>query len=234
VLAASEGDNADDFSRKLENIIGRNRDGNFFTLDKQSGKVEFGSAAKLVTKLETNAKASDVIAYWLKDVERVAASLWKKEMMLKLEKDTYRLEVIKVQFVTIQLAPSVDVRMRSCQQSFGPPTFQLESISFDPNVQVLPGIGLSAEQLGIEINVVGELGVSSDGLGLEGTIGFVTSGILPPPLRFLPSSLLEGAADTINREVVNFALENFQLGARREYALYREEVKRQFEARASQ
>jgi len=218
---------SDGFESNISEFTG---DKTLFNLNKQDGAVEFGASADLVTKLEANPRASEVIAYWLKDVNRVAASLWRKDLIRKVEKDIYRLQVMQLQFVTIQLAPSVDLRMWTEKQSTTP-VFKLESVDFDPNVQILPGVGLSAEQLGIKIKVAGNLGVSEDGTGLEGSIGFITTGILPPPLRILPTRILEGAADAINREIVKFAIESFQAGATREYILYREEVKRQYEQR---
>ena len=52
-------------------------------------------------------------------------------------------------FVTIQLSPHVDVKMYSERGKFN-----LESVAFDPNIQILPGVGVSADSLGILIDVV--------------------------------------------------------------------------------
>ena len=51
--------------------------------------------------------------------------------------------------------------------------FKLQSIDFDPNIQLFPGLpGITPESLGINIDVVGELRPSPDGRSVSGVIGF--------------------------------------------------------------
>merc|ERR1712127_560786 len=116
-------------------------------------------------------------------------------------------------FVTIQLSPHVDLKMWTDEKG----TFNLESVGFDPNIQILPGVGVSADSLAILIDVVGELYPSKDGRAVEGKIGFVTSGELSPPMRLIPQAALKASLGTINKTITNFAVSSFQSGARTEF-----------------
>lgn len=205
-------------------ILGR--DGEHFVLDRTKGRVEFGSSANLVTSLENSSGQS--ICRWLSDERRVASSIWSKDLMRDMGDSVYQLELMTLQFVTIQLAPRVDVKMwvsyeRRTTPSGKPidiPLFQLQSTSFDPNLQIL-GNGISAESLRLKIEVVGCLRPTPDGKGVTGGIGFVSSGDLTPPMRLLPEPALRAASDAINRTIKNFAIKSFQEGAVRQYAEFR-------------
>lgn len=193
------------------------RKGPFFKLNRFQGAVEFGSSAKLVTNLDPQPNRAG-ISEWLSDGRGLALSIWDEKMMKDLGNSLYRLQTMKLQFVTIQLAPSVDVQMwTSPDPTTGEPVFSLQSVDFDPNIQLLPGVGLKASTLGIQIDVVGELRSSPDGRGVTGSISFATTGNLPPPLRVLPEGPLKMASDAINDTVVSFAVDSFQKGAIRKY-----------------
>lgn len=158
-------------------------------------------------------------------------SIWDEKLIQEIEPQVYRLKLMTLMFVTIQLSPHVDVRMWTDANNSNNNTggskviFKLESVGFDPNIQILPGIGVSADQLGILIDVVGELYPSKDGRSVEGKIGFVTSGELPPPMRLLPEQALKGSLSTINKTITNFAVKSFKDGARRKFAQFlREET----------
>lgn len=184
--------------------------------------MEFGSTAKLVTKLDSEANPES-IAKWLSDGRGLALSIWDENMMKDLGDSIYRLQTMKLQFVTIQCSPSVDVQMwTQPDPKTGEPVFLLQSIDFDPNIQLLPGVAISASSLGIQIEVVGQLRPSKDGTGVTGLISFATTGILPPPLRILPESPLKMASDSINDTVVTFAVDSFRKGAVRKYKEFRE------------
>jgi hypothetical protein len=127
---------------------------------------------------------------------------------------------MSLQFVTIKLRPWVDTRMKTVKNSKGNPVFTLQSEEFDPNVEILPGMSLSAAALGIVIEVAGQLQASKDGSGVTGKIAFQTSGKLPGPLRLVPESALKSASDTINQTVVDFAVKSFQTGARQNFAKF--------------
>lgn len=201
-------------SKSRDTILKRN--GAHFKLNRFSGKVEFGSTANLVTKFDNADPES--ISDWLSDERRVALSIWDEKLIKELGKSTYQLQLMTLQFVTIQLAPSVDTRMWIDKDSTdGLPVFKLQSIDFDPNIELLPGLNIPAESLGIQIEVVGELKPSSDGRGVEGKIGFVSGGDLPPPMRLLPESMLKSASDVICKTVSDFAISSFQKGARAKY-----------------
>lgn len=217
--------------RRRSTILGR--DGEHFVLDRTSGRVEFGSSANLVTGLDNSDGRS--ICRWLSDERRVASSIWDKDLMTDLGDSVYRLELMTLRFVTIQLAPRVDVKMwtdteRRIAPSGKPidiPHFQLQSMSFDPSLQILPGLGISADSLNLEIEVVGELRPSPDGKGVTGRIGFVSSGDLTPPMRILPEQALRVASDSINKTIKNFAIKSFQAGAVRQYREFRRDELKQ-------
>lgn len=193
------------------------RNGPYFQFNRLQGAVEFGSSAKLVTKLDSTPNPQG-IQEWLSDGRGLALSIWDEKMMKDLGNSIYRLQTMKLQFVTIQLAPSVDVQMwTQPDPNTGEQVFSIQSIDYDPNIQLLPGVGISASSLGLTIDVVGELRPSKDGMGVTGSISFATTGNLPPPMRILPESPLKIASDTINDTVVSFAVESFQKGAIRQY-----------------
>lgn len=198
------------------------RNGPFFKLNRFKGSVEFGSSAKLVTVLNSGAnqdKTEDLkqISEWLEDGRGLALSIWDDSLIEELNDNLYRLQTMKLQFVTIQLSPSVDMRMWTDSDSDTMPVFSLQSVGFDPNIQLLPGVGISAASLGIQIEVDGELRPTLDGRGVQGKISFATQGNLPPPLRLLPEPALKLASDTINETIVQFAINSFETGARKKY-----------------
>ena len=227
------------FEAKRAKILNR-PNGEHFELDVLDGSIEFGSTATLVTTLESSPRAAPVIENWLSKEQLVAASIWDEKLMQRLGDNVYRLELMTLQFVTISLAPRVDVLMwteKSTASKYDgsyASIFKIESISFDPNIKILPGIGLTASSLGIQIEVAGELGLSEDGKGLSGAVGFTSRGILPAFMRILPRSILRGAVDLINRKVVNFAVQCFQKGAATEYGQYRKKIMAEYERQRQQ
>ena len=214
-------------------ILGR--DGDHFALDRSNGRVEFGSTVDLITPLD-DSSGIESVGLWLSDARRVAGGIWDEKLLTDLGQSTYRLGLMPLKFVTIQLAPTVDVKMWTDIAECGGedegalPTFRLHSIGFEPNVELLPGVGFDSQSLGIEIEVCGELRPTKDGKGVAGKIGFVSSGYLSPPLRILPDSVLKPSSSTISRTVRDFAVESFQAGAVKQYAAFQmkeEEMKEQ-------
>lgn len=204
-------------TRERNSILDRN--GEYFTLDRFSGKVQFGSSSTIRTPLEN--ASTPLIEKWLSNDKAIAMSIWDEKLITEVEPQVYRLKLMTLMFVTIQLAPHVDVRMWTDNSNTGESNtivFKLESVGFDPNIQILPGVGVNANSLGILIDVVGELYPSKDGRAVEGKIGFVTSGELPPPMRLLPEQALRGSLSTINRTITNFAVKSFKDGARRKFS----------------
>jgi len=155
----------------------------------------------------------ETVRRWLSNDEQIAMSIWDPKLIKEMEPKVYRLKLMTLMFVTIQLSPHVDVKMYTDEKG----TFNLESVAFDPNIQILPGIGVSSESLGIVIEVVGELYPSKNGKGVDGKIGFVTKGELPPPMRILPEQALKGSLATINRTITSFATSSFQKGTRTKF-----------------
>jgi Protein of unknown function (DUF1997) len=154
-----------------------------------------------------------------------------------------------LQFFTLTLAPWVDVQMQTrlvaqaTAAAIPPPTFPsqlpqplpvftVQSVAFEPNLQLAPGLRLNANALGIVIEVAGSLQPSSSSSistmvgggttsrGVSGTIAFCTTGILPPPLRLLPQSVLKATSDSINETIVKFAVASFETGARANFATF--------------
>lgn len=199
------------------------RKGPHFKLERMSGLIEFGATANLVTQLEgidsrgsKKAGTAESIAEWLEDERGLAMSIWDPKLMKELGNSVYRLQIMTLQFVTLQLAPSVDMQMKTVtsndeQQQ---PVFTLQSVSFDPNIQLLPGLKINAESLGIVIEVGGILRPGADGKSVTGAIAFQTTGVLPPPMRLLPEPFLKATSDSINNIVVSFATQSFQKGAK--------------------
>lgn len=194
------------------------RSGPFFQMNRMQGKVEFGSSAKLVTRLDTSENLEGIVEF-LSDGQGLALSIWDEKLMKDLGNNIYQLQTMKLQFVTIQLSPTVDMKMWTQPEASNNdlPLFSLQSVGFDPNIQILPGIGISASSLGIKIEVEGELRPTADGKGVSGQISFATSGVLPPPMRLLPEPALKLASDTINETIVKFAIQSFEGGARKKY-----------------
>lgn len=204
-------------SNNRDKILQRN--GAHFELNRFSGRIEFGSTVALVTNLENADMAS--VSQWLSDEKRVATSIWDEKLIQERGNNVYRLQLMTLQFVTIQLSPQVDNRMWTDIDPNGFPVFKLQSIDFDPNIQVLPGMNVPASALGIDIEVVGELRPSRDGKGVEGKIGFVSSGNLTPPMRLLPEPALKTASNVICKTISDFAIQSFQRGARSKYREFR-------------
>jgi hypothetical protein len=195
------------------------RNGPYFDLNRSEGQIAFGATANLVTQLDGNPQGED-IAEWLTDERSLALSIWDNDLIQEKGDNVYRLQIMSLQFVTIKLQPWVDTRMKTVKNSKGNPVFTLQSVDFDPNVQIIPGISVSAETLGIVIEVAGQLQASADGKSVTGKIAFQTSGKLPGLLRVVPESALKSASDTINNTVVNFVVQNFQTGAKNNFASF--------------
>ena len=204
----------------------KSRDGNNFSMDRFKGLISFGYTADLVTSLTLppNNQNPNIIEEWISDAERVAFAIWDEKLMEEIKPQMYRLQLITLKFITISLKPHVDVLMwtetETDAQGNENLVFFIESVDFDPKVSLLPGVNFSAESLGIQIDVAGELRVSSDKKGLTGKIGFITSGKLPPPLRILPETALRSAAGVINKQIADFAVRSFQKGARNEFGKF--------------
>jgi hypothetical protein len=218
------------------------RVGTHFQLDRLQGTIEFGAAVNLVTNLEESKSSNphtksdnnitndkELIEKWLCDDHGrgLAQSIWDEDLLTDLGDSVFRLQTMPLQFVTLQLQPAVDIQMWT--QPAGknkagrtlPPIFKMQSLSFEPNLQILPGMSITAQSLGLVLEVVGDLRPSEDGHGVTGKICFQSTGILPPPLRLLPESALKLAIDTINDTVVSFAIASFQKGARQKYLEYK-------------
>jgi hypothetical protein len=201
------------------------RDGPYFQLDRVSGNIEFGATANLVTQLDVEPN-EDGISTWLRDQRGMALSIW--DDVKEQGNDVYRLQIMTLKFITIELSPWVDVQMKTltAQSKTDPsrqfPIFRLQSVDFEPNLQVLPGLRVTAKSLGMVIQVVGEMRPTVDGKGVTGKISFAVSGKLPAPLSLLPESALKAATVSINKTVVDYAIRSFQKGSKANYEEFRQ------------
>mmetsp|Transcript_5141 Transcript_5141/g.7547 ORF Transcript_5141/g.7547 Transcript_5141/m.7547 type:complete len:268 (+) Transcript_5141:46-849(+) len=184
------------------------RRGAHFELSPFTGKIEFGNTAVVDTPLDGASAGS--VSRWLSDTTAVANAMW--EDKTRLSDGVWRLNVADIQFITIGLAPTVDLAVYADREG----TFHVQSVAFDPNVKVL-GVGMDARQLDIDIKVCGELTPSRDGSGLTGRIGFQTAGNLPPPMRLLPPPIMQQASAVINGQIMKLAKQSFQKGVRLEF-----------------
>jgi hypothetical protein len=66
--------------------------------------------------------------------------IWDPTKILPLGNDTCRLSVVKLEFIIFTVQPTVDMFMRTeyANNDIEKPIFMIESIKFDPNVQILP------------------------------------------------------------------------------------------------
>ena len=99
--------------RERDAII--NRNGEYFKLDRMRGDIQFGSCSRISTSLQ-GADASS-IQRWLSNDKAVAMSIWDEKLIQEVEPQVYRLKLMTLMFVTIQLAPHVDVRMWTDKRS---------------------------------------------------------------------------------------------------------------------
>ena len=190
-------------------------------LSPATNEIEFGCTAELATPLRGSSGGS--ICRWLSDDRRVASSIWREDLTTDLDEDgTYRLSLMSLNFSFLELKPTVDIKMWTDVESrtrpsgsvVNIPVFRLHSVGFDPNVSLPPGLGtVSADSLGIDIEVAGELRPAPNGRGLKGRIGFVTRGNLTPPMKILPEGVLRAAGSTVCRTVKDFAVRSFVDGA---------------------
>jgi hypothetical protein len=230
------------------------RNGPYFQLNKRTGNVGFGATAQLATKLQklddddseeerpssSSNNSADDVAKWLSDSDGrgLALSIWDPDLITDLGNSVYRLQTMDLQFVTIKLAPSVDIQMwttttattttaQQQQQQQQPVVFSIQSIDYNPNIQLLPGLGVPADALGVTIEVVGELRPSRDGTGVTGVVSFQSSGILPLPMRILPEGVLKSAAEAFNQIIVDFAVASFQKGAIAKFQEFQQQQQQQ-------
>ncbi|GKZ00118.1 hypothetical protein MPSEU_000965900 [Mayamaea pseudoterrestris] len=199
------------------------RKGPYFKLDKSTGHIEFGATANLQTLL-VERDDRHTIRHWLNDTVGLARSIWDPKLLSQIDRHIFRLQVMTLQFFTIQLSPTVDVEMKTLvSRVTGDPIFSLQSVDYNPNVQVLglPGLTVTPASLNVSIQVFGQMKPSSNGRGVFGAIAFATKGVLPLPLRLLPEPTIRAASNVVNQAVVNFAVTSFQTGAKQNFDEFR-------------
>jgi hypothetical protein len=216
------------------------RNGPYFKWNRRTGDIGFGATAQLATQLQNLESDSDSerpnrpddVAKWLSDSDGrgLALSLWDPDLITDLGNSVYRLQTTELTFITIKLSPSVDVQMWTTTQAEDgktQPVFSIQSIDYNPNIQLLPGLGVPAEALGVTIEVVGDLRPSEDGTGVIGTISFQSSANLSLPMQLLPEAVLKGATQAVNKIILNFAVSNFQKGAVAKYQEFQQQQQQQ-------
>ena len=207
-------------SKRRELLSETNEPGNFFSFDRSSGRVSFGSTVVLSTQLTSTKGQVKKIEQFVKDLKPLSASIWDPSLLKDLGGSVFEVQTMNLQFVSIKLAPTVTMYLwtQDGDEKYpSVPVFKIQSIDFDPNISILPGVGVTAESLGLEICVVGELRPSRNGQGVTGTVSFETSGRLQPPLNLLPKAALEQAANSISTTISQFASQNFQTNCVQQY-----------------
>ena len=193
-------------------ILDNNKDGDIFKLKPFSGNIEFGNAGSSTIRLSDD-NQQEALSQWLQDTRQVALSIWDGDLIQDLGDNVFRLELMSLQLVTIELKPSVDVKMWT-EEDGETTIFKMQSVGFDPNIKTLPFVGISPDSLLLQVEVEGVLSPTEDGNGLTGRIGFLCTGVLPPPMRMVPEPILKAAITTINRTVSAFAMYGFQQGVK--------------------
>ena len=84
--------------------------------------VSFGATVKLSTALPTSGKAETEA--WLRDLDSVAAAIWDPTKVKRLP-NAWRLSLISLRFVKIELLPTVDVELLTRDNSAGDAVFYL-------------------------------------------------------------------------------------------------------------
>jgi Protein of unknown function (DUF1997) len=202
------------------------RKGPYYNLDLPSGNVEFGATIQLITKLDEDSDENNLlISDWVSDEKQVARSIWDESLTTDLGDSVYRLQVMKLQFVTLELQPRVDIQIfATTRPSDGIPVIYLQSVNFDPQLSILPGMGsIDISSLNIVIDVAGQMAPDGKG-GVAGRITFATLGQLPRLLRLVPQGILQAAAETICQTIAAFATESFQRGAKKTYQDFRSSI----------
>lgn len=120
-------------------------------------------------------------------------------------RDVFRLTTKPMQFVTLNLQPSIDVRV-----SAGAEALMVESLAHSMNgMEQILGQRFAQS---LKIEVKGKLRAVPGGVGgqagltkLVGDVQFFTSGQLPLIFSLTPRPVLEGAAVAINRRIMSYA-----------------------------
>ncbi len=118
-------------------------------------------------------------------------------------RDVFRLTTKPLQFITLNLQPSIDVKV-----STGAEALVVESLAHSMNgMEQLLGQRFAQS---LKIEVKGELravpGTQGPGLTkLVGDVQFFTSGQLPSIFSLTPRPVLEGATTAINRRIMSYA-----------------------------
>jgi hypothetical protein len=195
-------------------------EGDYWRKTNESGDFEFGSTAQLTNKLDSlevdAAESRRNIISFLSSPSDVCAAMWQEGMIEQLSEDTWRLQLVALNFITLKIEPSVDVRLSSTPDG----QFKLSSIAYDPKVMNRGKI-ITSDAMKIKIDISGTLGITEDGRGVQGVMGFAGSGNYPSPFKYMPQRILSKAGMIINKSIVAFAMKNFNIGAPREYAKYK-------------
>jgi hypothetical protein len=141
-----------------------------------------------------------------------------EELVDRTGRDVFRLTTKPMQFVTLNLQPSIDVKV-----STGGEALVVESLAHSMNgMEQLLGQRFADS---LKIDVKGKLravAVTGTGTGLTktklvGDVQFFTSGQLPLLFSLTPRPVLEGAAVAINRRIMSYAKGKFVQNLARDF-----------------
>jgi len=195
--------------------------GDIFTLS-PTGAIEFGNTLSLSTPLLSSPDPS-LLNSFISDPARVMASLWDPKLKTELSPTSFTLKLLSIDFISFSLAPSVTVAVSTSTTSSGATIFRMHSTSFEPNISLLPNLKITADQLNLAIDLVGQLRVARDGKSIVGGMGYVVSGTLIGPTKFIPKTLLSSASSAINKRTTTDARSSFESGVRKQLAIFKKE-----------
>ena len=203
---------------------------NYYELDRKSGRIVFGGPVPLANKFDTLSPDDTILNEWLNDEEAFAMGFWRDSHLTRISEDVYRLGLLTLQFVNLKFEPWVEVQVKTVPDSKALPVFTLQGINYDPNpqeIQFIPGMPRSLtlddviKNLDITVEVVGQVRQSpKDPAALSGRMVYEVTGKLPSALLLFPDPLLKAAADTITKEVVEFAQYSFKQGTTHKFKHY--------------
>ena len=192
----------------------------------KSPSVSFGTTATLKTPLLSPDSPADrlFVNNFLSSASRVTNAIWDPSLASRVNSTTVDLQLLDLNFLTLSLSPTVTVDARIRQDAdTGDNIYELTSLSFAPNLRVLPGLGVTSAPSSLQIDCVGQLRPSRDGRSIFGAIAFEIEGNLGSALMLVPRSVMEKAARTLTEKVLAFAEANFVKGVEREVKRFRED-----------
>ena len=183
--------------------------------DFRGRRVSFGSVQKVSVPL-AGASTAELQEYLTPDT--VATAMWDPRRVKRLDDDgRYQLRMERLSFVMLEIDTAVSVRVAKDGET-GDITLTSEDFSLEAKS---PAGRLNTAQLGIKVNVAGQLQILNGGTAVGGKVGFETEGDLPPLMLFTPQPVVAAAMGGMNRAVMGLVVGEFERGFRNDFAAWR-------------